>query len=88
MTTNCIDRIDDAIFRDGRTDHTIELPRLEPEVVNDYLNRVYKTTGFNAARPMLACEINGIKNRAKLNGEMAKDIVAGEFQEHTWRKSA
>lgn len=88
MTTNYIDRIDDAIFRDGRTDHTIELPRLEPEIVNDYLNRVYKTTGFNAARPLLACELNGIKNRAKLNGEMAKDIVAGEFQEHAWRKSA
>lgn len=85
MTTNYIDRIDDAIFRDGRTDHVIELPRLESSVVNAYLDRVYKTTGFSAARPMLACELSGVKNRAKLDGDIAKDIVAGEFNDHAWR---
>ncbi|XP_069976570.1 probable mitochondrial chaperone BCS1-B, partial [Penaeus vannamei] len=32
MTTNHIERIDDAVFRDGRTDHVIELPKLEPQL--------------------------------------------------------
>lgn len=86
MTTNHIDRIDPAIFRDGRTDHVIELPRLEAGIVNEYLNRIYKTTGFDAKRPMLACEVSGVKTRAKLNVKMAKDIVSGDFEEHSWRK--
>lgn len=88
MTTNHIDRIDPAIFRDGRTDHVIELPRLETGVVNEYLNRIYKTTGFDAKRPMLACEVSGVKTRAKLNVKMAKDIVSGDFEDHSWRRAS
>lgn len=87
MTTNHIERMDGAIFRDGRTDHVIELPRLTTQIVNDYLNRIYNTTGFNAGRPLLACELSGIKTRAKMDVDLAKSIVNGEFKEHIWRKA-
>lgn len=88
MTTNHIEKIDGAIFRDGRTDHKIELPRLSTDIVNNYLNRIYKTTGFDAGRPMLACELSGVKTRAKMDVDLAKQIVSGEFNEHEWRKAS
>lgn len=41
LTTNHLEHIDEAIFRDGRVDHLIDLPLLSPATVKDYLESIY-----------------------------------------------
>lgn len=44
MTTNCLDKIDSAILRKGRTDHTVELVSLDSESIKDYTFKLYGKT--------------------------------------------
>lgn len=88
MTTNHIDRIDDAILREGRTDHVIELPELSADVVNTHLNDIYGVTDFDVKIPMLACQLHGIKSRAKMDVNSARRIAHGESNEPVWRLSS
>lgn len=80
MTTNYIERIDSAILRKGRTDHVIELPPIEPDAINAHFESIYHMPGFSCAQSMLACEINNVKQHAKLDGNVAKSILSGELR--------
>ncbi|HBN6266178.1 TPA: AAA family ATPase [Vibrio parahaemolyticus] len=41
LTTNHLEHIDKAVFRDGRVDHLIDLPLLTPSTVKAYLESIY-----------------------------------------------
>jgi ATP-dependent 26S proteasome regulatory subunit len=45
LTTNHIDKLDEAIRRDGRTDVKLEITRPNVDTINRYLEYVNKQTG-------------------------------------------
>ena len=77
MTTNYIDRIDEAILRPGRVDHKIELPKLEIVDLNNHLNSIYDTDEFDVKNTMKACDLSNIKNLAKFDKLKALDLANG-----------
>ena len=75
MTTNHIDKLDPALIRNGRTDLKIELPYLEPDIINSYFSRIYDHEGFNCPVKMKACDLTDIKINAKFNKNKALELV-------------
>lgn len=75
MTTNKINKIDPALLRPGRTDASLEVPLLSPDVTNSYLNELYGVDDFNVLRDLRACDLTQIKEIAKLDVDKAKEAL-------------
>ncbi len=73
MTTNCIEKIDDAILRSGRVDRLIELPMVSSEAVKEHFLHSYPAleTMMVQYPELTACQINQIKIKAKMDAYVA-----------------
>lgn len=63
LTTNHIDKIDPAILRKGRTDLLIEVGKLEPQQVQDFIAYHYPEMDIpkvEQLKPMLGCELQDL----------------------------
>lgn len=75
MTTNYLERIDEALLRDGRTDFVIELPKISAATVDKYFTDIFGELGFKCAEPLDAKSVTKIKLKAKRDGQKALELV-------------
>ncbi|HHY0551889.1 TPA: AAA family ATPase [Vibrio parahaemolyticus] len=81
LTTNHLEQIDKAVFRDGRVDHLIDLPLLQPETVKTYLEAIYPALqSMNIEYPEVsASKLTKWKSVAHDDAEK----IAEQIQAHT-----
>ena len=75
LTTNYPERLDDAIVRPGRVDYRVELPVLSSQTVRAHFEKIYPNQVFKYAPSLLGCEVNEIKNIAKLDSVKAAELL-------------
>ena len=73
MTTNHLEQIDPAVYRSGRVDHVVELPKIDQKTVKDYFCRLYDgiEESVTEFKEMKACEINSVVFKSKESKEVA-----------------
>lgn len=74
ITTNYIERLDDAITRPGRTTHAMELPRLSPETVNAYMKDRIEGWDDSVEVPLRGCDLGQLLDGSDYKLEIAKEI--------------
>lgn len=90
ITTNHIEKLDPAIYRDGRVDHRIEVKEIQAEVLQSYFERLYP--GLNAYnipyKSIPACAISKIKKIALCSTEKCAQALIECFNSSTFVEEA
>ena len=73
MTTNCIESLDSALLRGGRTDVIIELPPIEPDAVKSHFELLYGKLPNKNYPKLIAKDINIIKTISKLDSRKVSE---------------
>lgn len=81
MTTNHIDRIDDAVKRAGRTDLMIDLPPVSPEAIRVHFTRLYpELANWDIDWGVLpGCVINKVKRLALNDTNKCRELLEFYF---------
>lgn len=81
MTTNHIDKIDDAVKRAGRTDLMIDLPPVSPEAIRIHFTRLYPELADSDLEwgVLPGCVINKVKRQALNNAEKCRELLEYYF---------
>lgn len=69
MTTNCLDQIDDAVLRKGRTDYTVKLEKLGNEEIKQFVKYHYKQELTLDCKPISGCNLQSIVLANKVDFE-------------------